>query len=81
VTGVEAGLVCKEGGVVCNTPVEADLACNVGVAGHVTVDVAVKVAVTCCSDSTGKNQLGPGSGSDGTSNGSAGITDDDKSRM
>ena len=45
------------------------------------VDVAVKVAVTCSSDSTCINQLAPGSGCGGGSGSGAGITDDDTSGM
>ena len=45
------------------------------------VNVAVKVAVTCCSVSTCINQLAPGSGCGGGSGSGAGTTDDDTSGM
>ena len=45
------------------------------------VDVAVKVAVTCCINSSCINQLAPDSGCGGGSGSGAGITDDDTSGM
>ena len=45
------------------------------------VNVAVKVAVTCCIDSTCINQLAPGSVCGRGSGSGAGITDDDTSGM